>query len=112
MAVPGPAAPDHSTMSCRAQTLAPLLARPGSARVHLPVDGTGLTLHGSGEWLLERHGTRTCRSRRRLGRMPAPSVYYRRPIAVTGRDRKARALPPCLKARTPAQASLWKPFLK
>ena len=35
------------------------------APVHLLVDSTGLTLCGSGEWLLEKHGTRTRRSWRK-----------------------------------------------
>ena len=40
--------------------------RPGSAPVHLLVDSTGLKLCGAGEWLLEKHGTRTRRSWRKL----------------------------------------------
>ena len=48
-AVPDPAVPDHSTLSRRAETLVPLLARSGSARVHLLADSTGLTLRDSGE---------------------------------------------------------------
>jgi len=34
--------------------------------VHLLVDSTGLKLCGSGEWLLEKHGTKTRRSWRKL----------------------------------------------
>jgi hypothetical protein len=34
--------------------------------VHLLVDSTGLKLCGAGEWLLEKHGTRTRRSWRKL----------------------------------------------
>ena len=34
--------------------------------MHLLVDSTGLKLCGSGEWLLEKHGTRTRRSWRKL----------------------------------------------
>ena len=60
------AVPDHSTMSRRAETLALPPPRPGSAPVHLLVDNTGLKLCGSGEWLLEKHGTRTRRSWRKL----------------------------------------------
>src|ERR671938_543973 len=58
--------PDHSTPSRRAETLE--LPRPeaGSAPVHLLVDGTGLKLCGPGEWLIEKHGTRTRRSWRKL----------------------------------------------
>ncbi|MGI4793083.1 MAG: IS5 family transposase [Janthinobacterium lividum] len=61
------AVPDHSTLSRRAETLeVALLPRPGSAPVHLLVDSTGLKLCGSGEWLLEKHKTRTRRSWRKL----------------------------------------------
>ena len=44
------------------------MARPwtGSTPVHLLVDSTGLKLCGSGEWLLEKHGTRTRRCWRKL----------------------------------------------
>jgi hypothetical protein len=59
--------PDHSTLSRRAETL-PVPSRPrlGVAPVHLLVDSTGLKLCGAGEWLVERHGTRTRRSWRKL----------------------------------------------
>jgi hypothetical protein len=60
------AVPDHSTLSRRAETLEVLRSRPGSAPMHLLVDSTGLKLCGSGEWLLEKHGTRTRRSWRKL----------------------------------------------
>src|SRR4051812_33335935 len=38
----------------------------GSAPVHLLVDSTGLKLCGPGEWLVEKHGTKGCRSWRKL----------------------------------------------
>ncbi len=60
------AVPDHSTLSRRAETLEVASPRPGSTPVHLLVDSTGLKLCGSGEWLLEKHGTRTRRSWRKL----------------------------------------------
>ncbi len=60
------AVPDHSTLSRRAETLEVPRSRPGSAPVHLLVDSTGLKLCGSGEWLLEKHGTKTRRSWRKL----------------------------------------------
>jgi hypothetical protein len=56
------AVPDHSTLSRRAETLEVPRPRLGSAPVYLLVDSTGLKLCGSGEWLLEKHGTRTRRS--------------------------------------------------
>jgi Transposase DDE domain len=62
----GLAVPDHSTLSRRSETLPVLRPRSSSAPVHLLVDSTGLRLCGSGEWLVEKHGTRTRRSWRKL----------------------------------------------
>jgi hypothetical protein len=61
------AIPDHSTLSRRAETLQ-VFPRPrsGTEPVHLLVDSTGLKLCGAGEWLVEKHGTRTRRSWRKL----------------------------------------------
>jgi hypothetical protein len=67
--------PDHTTLSRRAATLA--VPRPrfnnagagagdGAQPLHLLVGGTGLKLCGAGEWLVEKHGTRTRRSWRKL----------------------------------------------
>src|SRR4051794_39122688 len=65
--------PDHTTLSRRAATVdVPQPRRPSpeaggaAAPVHLLVDSTGLKLCGPGEWLLEKHGTRTRRSGRKL----------------------------------------------
>jgi Transposase DDE domain len=60
--------PDHTTLSRRAETLAvPRPATRGDAEpLHLLVDSTGLKLCGSGEWLIEKHGTRRRRSWRTL----------------------------------------------
>ena len=62
------AVPDHSTLSRRAKTLE--VPRPQPRRdcepMHLLVDSTGLKLCGAGEWLLEKHGTKTRRSWRKL----------------------------------------------
>src|SRR4051794_11858689 len=62
--------PDHTTLSRRAETLE--VPRPRSSSspdaereakpVHLLVDSTGLKLCGAGEWLVEKHGTKTRRS--------------------------------------------------
>ena len=60
------AVPDHTTLSRRAEPLEVVRPRPGSGPVHLLVDNTGLKLCGSGEWLLEKHGTKTRRSWRKL----------------------------------------------
>jgi hypothetical protein len=59
-------APDHSTLSRRAETLAVPRPQTGSAPVHLLVDGTGLKLCGPGEWLTEKHGTKRRRAWRVL----------------------------------------------
>ena len=60
--------PDHSTLSRRAKTLK--VPRPQPRRngepLHLLVDSTGLRLCGAGEWLQEKHGTKTRRSWRKL----------------------------------------------
>src|SRR6478672_5027031 len=63
--------PDHTTLSRRAATLA--VPRPqrhsGSSDaepMHLLVDSTGLKLCGAGEWLVEKHGTKTRRAWRKL----------------------------------------------
>src|SRR3954453_19096263 len=61
--------PDHTTLSRRAATLeVPRPRRSGgdAEPVHLLVDSTGLKLCGAGEWLVEKHGTRTRRSWRKL----------------------------------------------
>ena len=60
--------PDHTTLSRRAATLEVPRPRSGSPAepVHLLVDSTGLKLCGPGEWLVEKHGTKTRRSWRKL----------------------------------------------
>ena len=60
------AVPDHTTLSRRPESLDVVRLRPGPGPVHLLVDSTGLKLCGSGEWLLEKHGTKTRRSWRKL----------------------------------------------
>ncbi len=65
--------PDHTTLSRRAATLQvprpprPSIGADGEAEpLHLLVDSTGLKLCGPGEWLVEKHGTRTRRSWKKL----------------------------------------------
>src|SRR3954470_11314124 len=66
--------PDHTTLSRRAATVDVPRPRSGSnadagreaAPLHLLVDSTGLKLCGPGEWLIEKHGTKTRRSWRKL----------------------------------------------
>src|ERR671916_3241535 len=60
------AVPDHSTLSRRAETLHVPRPRAGKEPVHLLVDSTGLRLCGPGEWLAEKHGSRTRRSWKKL----------------------------------------------
>jgi hypothetical protein len=65
--------PDHTTLSRRAATLEVPRPRSGNADagrdaepVHLLVDSTGLKLCGPGEWRIEKYGTKTRRSWRKL----------------------------------------------
>jgi Transposase DDE domain len=60
------AVPDHTTLSRRGETLQVPRPRPAGEPVHLLVDSTGLRLCGPGEWLVEKHGTKTRRSWRKL----------------------------------------------
>ena len=54
-------------MSRRAGTLTvPPRPRLATGPLHLLVDSTGLKLCGSGEWLVEKHGTQKRRSWRKL----------------------------------------------
>ncbi len=59
---------DHSTLCRRAKTLEVPRPRPrrDGERLHLLVDSTGLKLGGAGEWLVEKHCTKTRRSPRKL----------------------------------------------
>ena len=58
--------PDHSTISRRAETLEVPRPHRRCEPVHLLVGSTGLKLCGPGEWLVEKHGTRTRRGWRKL----------------------------------------------
>src|SRR3954470_18214274 len=58
--------PDHTTLSRRAATLEVPRPRSASEPMQLLVDSTGLKLCGAGEWLVEKHGTRTRRSWKKL----------------------------------------------
>jgi Transposase DDE domain len=58
--------PDHTTLSRRADGLPVPRPRPGTGPLHLLVDSTGLRLSGPGEWLAEKHGTKTRRAWRKL----------------------------------------------
>src|SRR6202035_3370214 len=60
------AAPDHSTISRRSETLPLSRLRPGSEPVGVLVDSTRLKLCGPGEWLVEKHAAKVRRSWRKL----------------------------------------------
>ncbi len=62
------AMPDHSPLSCRAETLEVPRPRPRSdgEPLHLLVGSTGPKPCGAGEWLHEKHGTTMRRSWRKL----------------------------------------------
>src|SRR4051794_34825465 len=60
------AVPDHTTLSRRAGTLEVPRPRPTGGPLHLLVDSTGLRLSGPGEWPVEKHGTKTRRSWKKL----------------------------------------------
>ena len=53
------AAPDHTTLSRRSQSLAVECRRiPSRGPIHLIVDSTGLSIVGEGEWAAVKHGGR------------------------------------------------------
>ncbi|WP_420408073.1 IS5 family transposase [Hoeflea sp.] len=63
--------PDHTTLSRRARTWKP--SARGNDRqhvadgpVHVLVDSTGLKIYGAGQWLEEKHGTKSRRGWRKL----------------------------------------------
>src|SRR3954470_3652912 len=66
--------PDHATLSRQAETLEGPRPRSDGRTdagrdpepLHLLVDSTGLKLCGAGEWLVEKHGTRTRRAWRKM----------------------------------------------
>jgi hypothetical protein len=63
--------PDHTTLSRRARTWKPS-ARSNdrqpveSGPVHVLVDSTGLKIYGAGQWLEEKHGTKSRRGWRKI----------------------------------------------
>ena len=78
--------PDHSTLSRRAETLEVPRPEAGRAPVHLLVDSTGLKLCGPGEWLAEKHGTRTRRGWRKLHLATDADTGRIVAAALTGHD--------------------------
>ena len=64
----GLALPDHTTLSRRSgKVVVPMpRSRKDGAPVALIVDSTGLKFHGPGEWTVEKHGTKTRKSWRKL----------------------------------------------
>ncbi|MBC7211438.1 IS5 family transposase [Hoeflea sp.] len=63
--------PDHTTLSRRARTWKPSARSndrqnvPGEP-IHVLVDSTGLKIYGAGQWLEEKHGTKSRRGWRKL----------------------------------------------
>ena len=63
--------PDHTTLSRRARTWKPM-ARDNDRQyaangpIHVLVDSTGLKIYGAGQWLEEKHGTKSRRGWRKL----------------------------------------------
>jgi hypothetical protein len=60
-------APDHSTVSRRAETLSviqPASVPPGP--LHVLIDSTGLQVYGAGQWLEAKHGAKSRRTWRKL----------------------------------------------
>jgi DDE family transposase len=83
--------PDHTTLSRRLATLE--VPRSGSSGaggeaepMHLLVDSTGLKLCGAGEWPVEKHGTRTRRSWRKVHLGVDADTGQIVASALTGRD--------------------------
>ena len=63
------AAPDHTTLSRRSQSLAVECRRiPSRGSIHLIVDSTGLSIVGEGEWAAVKHGGRGHRGWKTLHR--------------------------------------------
>ena len=59
--------PDHTTLSRRGGGLTILPNRVDrNEQLHLLVDSTGVKIYGEGEWLYQKHGTRTRRRWRKL----------------------------------------------
>lgn len=60
--------PDHTTLSRRARTWMPTVEQRAApeAPLHVLVDSTGLKIYGTGEWLEEKHGTKSRRGWRKL----------------------------------------------
>jgi transposase len=58
--------PDHTTVSRRAVTLPTLPGKVPSGPLDILIDSTGLQVFGAGQWLEEKHGTKSRRSWRKL----------------------------------------------
>ncbi|RQS40345.1 IS5 family transposase [Burkholderia sp. Bp8986] len=59
-------APDHTTVSRRALTLPALPREVPAGPLDILIDSTGLQVFGAGQWLQEKHGTKSRRSWRKL----------------------------------------------
>ena len=59
-------APDHSTVSRRAETLPVIQPATVPPRPFLLIDSTGLQVYGAGQWLEAKHGAKSRRKWRKL----------------------------------------------
>src|SRR5512136_1205048 len=60
------AAPDHTTLSRRGQTLKVKLPKRVSGHIDVVMDSTGLKIYGEGEWKVRTHGKSKRRTWRKL----------------------------------------------
>ena len=77
------AAPDHTTLSRRSQSLAVEFRRiPSRGPIHLIVDSTGLSIVGEGEWAAVKHGGRGHRGWKKLHLAGSSHESYARSVIV------------------------------
>jgi hypothetical protein len=91
------AVPDHTTLGRRAETLEMPRPRPRNdgKPIHPPVGSIGLKHLGSGEWLIEKHGTKTRRSWRKLHIGVDADTGFRGGVDGNGRRRRHPGWTPC-----------------
>ena len=88
------AAPDHTTLSRRSQSLAVEFRRiPSRGPIHLIVDSTGLSIVGEGEWAAVKHGGRGHRGWKKLHLAVDRDVGARMRAGLRASNRRARHLP-------------------
>jgi Transposase DDE domain len=99
--------PDHTTLSRRAAGLE--VPRPSGSSdaepMHLLVDSTGLKLGGVGEWLVEKHGTKTRRAWRKLHLGVDAGTGQIMDAALTTKEVDRRRLPQSASAGAPCPSA-------